>query len=267
MWLRKLSPIVVMLMVSMISSCATIFVPLPGTTILRRAGLSEVGARISVGAITTPSVEGTIDPLLDSEGRVINPIPGEKNAIGDKTVGVTGMAQVELAVDWGKKYEFGFSSTRGIFGMWDYAVWDNAALTLTPSYSTSTAEGGDPKFETTTDENGNEVNVINYGFKGKASNVNVTQLASLWIGNLKWASMYLYGGVGVNSFQASIKQKESGVEEKSSQVAPSVLGGIHVRLLIFELTAESGATRIKYRDGSSKTVPTSGASLALHIAL
>ena len=49
--------------------------------------------------------------------------------------------------------------------------------------------------------------------------------------------------------------------------APSALAGVHLRLLIFELTTEAGGTVIKYRDGTQKTVATSAVSLAMHIAI
>ena len=250
------------------SACTTIQIPLPGASIMRpRAGLGKVGARVTAGAVVAPTVEGAITEVKDPNGVVINPIPGKVGANDDKAAATSPLPLVELAVDWSNRYEVGLSTTRGAFFMWDYAVWPNAALTLTPSYNTLSEEGGDPKIKETVDENGQAVANLEYGYKGKATNFNVTQLASTWVGNLEWAALYVYGGVGVNVFNASITQKESGATDRVSQVAPSMLAGLQVRLLVFELTAESGGVVVKYRDGTRKTVPTGGVTMALHIAL
>jgi hypothetical protein len=250
------------------TACTTIQIPVPGASIMRpRAGLADAGARVTVGVTDAASIEGTMAEVKDSAGNVINPLPGELDPEGDEVPETTPLPVIELGVDWKERFEFGLSTSRGYFFMWDYALWKNAALTLTPSYSSVSAEGGDPKIETTTDENGEEVNELDYSFEGKATNFNVTQLASAWVGSLKWAALYVYGGVGANFVDAEIKHKASGAKEKESQVMPSSVFGLQLRLLIFELTAEAGTTTVEYRDGTKKTVTTGGGAFSMHIAI
>jgi hypothetical protein len=249
-------------------SCTTIQIPLPGSSVMRpRAGLGDVGARITVGAAKAPSIEGTISEVKDENGFVINPLPGDAVAEDLDTESTTPIPVIELGVDWSERYEFGLSTVRGVFFMWDYALWENAALTITPSYSSVSAEGGEPKLDTKTNEDGEETLTVDYGFKGEASNFNLTQLASVFVGKLQWIAAYFYAGIGLNSYSASINHKKSGATNKSSQVAPTYLYGTHLRLLIFELTAEKSMTQIKYRDGIDKMVPASAVTFSLHISL
>lgn len=234
-----------------------------------RAGVGDSGARLTLGGGIAPNVEATMDEVKDAEGKVINPMPGTKASPDDdyEVQEYGPQAIVELGLNWGKRYEAGLSSSRGLFFMWDYAVWEHAALTLTPSYSSVRSEGGDPKFVPKENAEGKKEGEFEHSYEGRAHNLNLTQLASYSVGNSKWVGFWVYGGVGANIFDASITGKTSDVNEKTSQVAPSMLMGLQLRLFVFELTYEAGATTIKYRDGTSKSVASGGVTLSLHLTM
>ncbi len=119
----------------LLCSCTTIQIPLLGTNIMRpRAGLADLGGRAAFGVAYLPNVEGTIEAVEDSQGNTINQLPGETDMEGGEVGKTSKQRMFDCAMDWSRRYSLGFSSTRAVYFMWDYALWDNLALTLTPSY-------------------------------------------------------------------------------------------------------------------------------------
>ncbi|MCX6117576.1 MAG: hypothetical protein NT027_08550 [Proteobacteria bacterium] len=248
------------------AGCRTVVIPLPGTHIMRpKAGIATAGARISSGSAYDPSVEGILDEIKAEDGHVINPVPGTiDNAATSSSTSSTSasttphntpMPVVEIAIDGAERYEVNLSSERGLSFMYDYALWPNASLSITPSYNSISIEGG------------SSANSLEEKYSGKAKNFNLTQLGSVWVGNLKWAAAFLYVGIGGNFFEAEIEEKNTGVGYRKFQFAPTVLGGFSLRLLIFEITGESTLTRLRYRDGSIKNVQGSALTGSLHLAI
>lgn len=266
--LRKTKVNLVITLTSIIwtASCKTIVIPLPGTHVLKpRAATLNFGVSANAGVSTDPSVEGTLPAVKDKNNETINPVPKTKDANGNDTERVSPMIVADINVEFAKRFNLGASSERGLFGMVDYALWDQAALTLSSSFATSSVEGGDQTSTTETTSSGESRTTFSHGFKGSCSNFNITQLASTWIGSPQWAAFYLYGGAGLNSFTAQITSKTSDLKEKTTQIAPTGLFGISTHLLVFDVTLERAFTRLTYRDDTSTWVATSAGTMGLHV--
>ncbi len=244
-------PLIILIAILSLSGCRTVEVPLGAVMVGRPHTLgSKAGIRGTVGTVQTPKVQGVVDEVVDTEGKVINPLGVDSTSDSRLTLPL-----VELGVGFANKFEIGLSTNRGFNGMVDVYRGDLWTVSLSAaSMHTSVSSGKKTDDQKTEEENEAEKTKTGDTFKslddisGKARNTNLTLLTSVRMGNQVWAQLSLYGGVGINKFAVEITDNDTVVTKTKSQYAPSALIGIQGKLTIFEISAEAAMIKIRERD-------------------
>lgn len=245
-------------------ACATIYVPMYGTHVNRaHAGGSGFGVRVMSGVAFVPPVHGTAAELKDAEGRTINQVPVEGEVVP--------LPNVDLGITFKKVFDVGYNAHRGGYLIWDVVKSENFSFSLSPAYGQHSDLNPDRVEICDTDEEGQvtdrdncEEIDTNY-FNARYTNANVTALVTGTLKENLWFGAHMYAGLGANAF--TVKMQDNRIEEKvsKSDVAPSGLLGLQLKLFIFEANYELGWTRVVQRTGRTDLIRTGSVMAGLRI--
>lgn len=247
-----------LLSLTVFTSCRTVEVPLSGVMVGRPNTLgSQIGIRSTAGVVQAPKVQGVVEEVRDSEGKVVNPVASEST--GDARMQ---LPLVELGIGFARQFEFGVSTNRGLNGMIDLYRGNVWSASISGSSVTSTfsikKEDKTGKTTDTTDDTEKEKKDV---FKsvddltGMSSNNNVTLLTAARVGNQVWAQLNVYAGIGINQFTVEISDLDTNDTKRKSQLAPSALMGLQGKLTIFEVSCEVAGIKIRERNHQDKFIP------------
>ncbi|MBP9707522.1 MAG: hypothetical protein KBD78_07740 [Oligoflexales bacterium] len=268
MVIEKFKFIVIPICLLISSGCKTIAVPLVGVPIGKPHAIGgDYGVRITSGIALLPNIQGVVDEVKDPNGETINPIPGDPifDSSGNQIFDYSGKPLEEslvslypvmdLALGFADKYEIGFNTARGTYAIVDLYKDRHWSVSVSPAYGVSNPEINESDLSISEAE-GYEYSSNNIvAMEGRVDNFNTTLFTSgRLVSDNSWFELAPYIGVGVNAFKVKIKDHRSLETKSKESTALSALGGLHLRLWIFELTSEAHTTTIKNRNGKSSNV-------------
>lgn len=231
---------------SLLGACATdqVELPLPSVHMLRpTAGRRDFTVRAGLGVAQGPEVQGMTDAVHGPDGEVDNTIPDYQNDSGGffSHGDYTSELAADVGINFLKRFDVGWSSSRGFFAFANVFDSDHFTFTLSPAWyeasqtsrgRASSLEDGDKKFS------------------ASVRDQSLTALGSVLLGSRDFIGLSLYCGYGLHRIALSVEDHRTGETSSNKEEGKTRLIGIGADSKFVSVFLEQAWTALPQRDGS-----------------